>query len=63
MKLLLVLPLILVGCVIPPKKAEVKPVKLTREATIINCTNQFIDKALTGKSSYDICRDIYKRGE
>ena len=63
MKTLMIVPLFIMGCNIAPKRVEVAiaPTMKTREAIIIDCTNKFIDRSITGKSSYAICKDVYLR--
>lgn len=36
---------------------------IPRTKAVINCMNEFLAKDVKAKTSYDICKDIFKRGE
>ena len=58
MKYLLLL-VFLSGCALPNRQSQ--QVQVTTDIKVINCTNQFLDRNLSGKTSFDICKEIYRR--
>lgn len=59
MKYIIILVFILTGCALPLRREAPQ----TTDIKIINCVDKFLDKNLTGKSSFDICGEIYRRRE
>ena len=55
MKYLIIL-LLITGCSLSPKL-------VTRQEITIECVNNFLKRDILAKTSYLICKNIYKRGK